>query len=498
MIRLTGMNSGLDTDAMIKELVSAYEKKGQTKKNDKTKYEWKTEIWKDLNKKIKGFNSKIKSFQYTSSYSQKKTVSSNENKVSVVAGDKAVRGTQTIEVSNLAKTAYVTSKKLGILDSEGKDTGAKITSSTKLSDLGLEAGSDLKVQIGNNKAVSLDVGNDTVGDLVSKLNKAGVDASFDEQNGRLFISSKASGAANEITFSSASGNAISTLGLTEQTGGSVVHGTNAKILLNGAEFTSSSNAFNINGMAINVKGVTDGEVITLTTDTDTDAIYNNIKGMMKEYSNLINELSKLYNADRAKGYEPLTDEERDALSDTEAEKWDQKIKDSLLRRDKNVNDVMTAMKKASMGTYDVDGKSYTLSDFGIGTLNYFASEDNEKSALHINGDDDDDEVSGKTNTLKQMIASDPDTVAKFFASYMKNMSDEFTKLSSSTTERSYGNFYDDKKVKTEMSSYEKKIADWEKYVADIEDKYYRQFSKMETTLAKLNSTQTSLSSYFGG
>ena len=28
-IRLTGMNSGLDTDSMVKELVNAYEKQGQ-------------------------------------------------------------------------------------------------------------------------------------------------------------------------------------------------------------------------------------------------------------------------------------------------------------------------------------------------------------------------------------------------------------------------------------------------------------------------------------
>ena len=50
-------------------------------------------------------------------------------------------------------------------------------------------------------------------------------------------------------------------------------------------------------MAINVKGLTEpGNQITLTTDTDTDAIYNNVKGLVKEYSELIKELDKLYKA----------------------------------------------------------------------------------------------------------------------------------------------------------------------------------------------------------
>ena len=52
-IRVTGMNSGMDTDAMVKELVSAYQKKGDKTVKEKTKLEWKQEIWTDLNKKIK-------------------------------------------------------------------------------------------------------------------------------------------------------------------------------------------------------------------------------------------------------------------------------------------------------------------------------------------------------------------------------------------------------------------------------------------------------------
>ena len=498
MIRLTGMNSGLDTDAMVKELVSAYEKKGQKTKNAKTKHEWKTEIWTGLNKKIKAFNSKVKSLQFSSNYNLKKTTSSDENKVSVVAKENAVKGTQSITVDNLAKTSYVTSAKLQAVDASGNPTGGKITADSKLSELGITATSNKITVTQGDKSIEIEANKDTtVGEFVDKLKTFGLDASFDENNSRFFISAKDSGEANNFTFTSEHPKMLNKLGLTEASGASIIAGEDARITLNGAEFTSSTNSFDINGLAINVKGLTEpGNQITLTTSTDEDAIYKNIKSVVSEYSKLINELSKLYNADSARKYDPLTDEEKDAMTDDEVEKWETKIKDSLLRRDGNISSIMNAMKSATMATYEVGGKKMTLADFGIGTLGYFSSEDNQKSALHISGDADDEAVSGETNKLKAAIAADSDGVADFFSQLMTNLSDQFNKLSASTTNRSYGNFYDDKKIKSDMTAYEKKVADFESYLADIEDKYYKQFTQMEKAMAKLNSTQTQLGNYF--
>ena len=47
----------------------------------------------------------------------------------------------------------------------------------------------------------------------------------------------------------------------------------------------------------------------ITTEEDTDGIYDMIKKFLTQYNELINEMDKLYNAESAKGYEPLTDEE---------------------------------------------------------------------------------------------------------------------------------------------------------------------------------------------
>ena len=71
-------------------------------------------------------------------------------------------------------------------------------------------------------------------------------------------------------------------------------------------------------------------------------------------------------------------------------------------------------------------------------------------------------------------------------------------LSSSVEgQRSFGTFYNDKKMKTEYDGYKTKIKDLEKALADYEDKWYKKFSKMETAMAKLQSNTSAVTSMLG-
>ena len=51
-IRMSGMISGMDTEALIKELMSAQSAKKTKLEQKKTKLEWKKEKWAELNTKI--------------------------------------------------------------------------------------------------------------------------------------------------------------------------------------------------------------------------------------------------------------------------------------------------------------------------------------------------------------------------------------------------------------------------------------------------------------
>ena len=280
-----------------------------------------------------------------------------------------------------------------------------------------------------------------------------------------------------------------------------IDGCDSEIKLNGITYTSSLNTYSINGLSITAMQATgdgDTNAITVTTATDTQAIYDKIKSFLTQYNSLINEMTSLYNADTAKGYEPLTDDEKSAMSDSEVEKWEEKIKSSLLRRDDSLESVMNLMTNAMSQPVTIDGKKYYLSSFGIKTLGFLNAPENQQNAYHIDGDEDDTATSGNEDKLMAMINSDPDTVVSFMQQLTTNLYDAIgTKMKSSTLSSIY-KVYNDKEMASEYSDYTTTIKKWEQKLQDQEDAYYKKFSAMETALSKLQSQTSSLSNLFGG
>lgn len=277
-----------------------------------------------------------------------------------------------------------------------------------------------------------------------------------------------------------------------------IEGQDAVIKLNGATFTSSTNTFEMNGLTLTIHKEAK-DPITLTTEQDTSGIYDTIKNFIKKYSELINEMDKLYNAESASKYEPLTKEEKEALSDTEVEEWEKKIKESLLRRDTTLSSVSSALKTVMLQTSipGKDGKNITLSYFGIETLGYFKAKDNEKSAYHINGDPDDADVKNYEDKLKTAIATEPDTVIKFFKELANNLYDTLEDKMAKTDYSSSFTVYNDKQMALELKEYDSKIKKEQDKLNDYIDRWYDKFSQMEVALSKLNSKESSLSSLFG-
>lgn len=510
-MRLSGLISGMDTESIIQQLVSAKQTKVDDAKKAQTKLEWKTTAWKDLNTKLKNLQSKyVNNMRFTSAYMKKTTSVSDSTAASIITGENAMNGVQNLKITQLAKTAYMTGGKTSLrtkTDADGDDF--KLNALTKLSDLSvdnngkaldLSTGTKLNIKSGDTN-VELEITADTtISNVLTKLKEAGLNANFDETQQRFYISAKDSGKGNDFSITASDeigNNVLKSLGL-DSASANKIDAQNAKITLNGTEYESNTNVFSINGLTITAMKET-AENVVVTTKDDVDGIYDMIKSFLKDYNSIINEMDKLYNADSARGYEPLTDDEKDAMSDSEVEKYEQKIKDALLRRDSNLSTVSSALKEIMAGSVEVNGKNMYLSDFGIETLSYFTAAENEKNAYHINGDADDSSTSGNADKLKSMISSDPDTVVSFFSGLFKNLYTKMSDLSKSVEGyRSYGNFYDDKKMKSDYDDYKTKISELEKKLNDYEDKWYSKFSKMETALAKLQSNSSAVTGLLGG
>lgn len=693
-MRLSGLMSGMDTESIIQELVAARRTKVDDTVKAQTKLEWKQDAWKSLNTKLKNLQAKyISNMRFEASYSKKTTGVSNTSAASVITGESAVTGVQTLKIDKLAKTAYLTGADIT------SENGTKYTALSKLSELGVTQSGVISLKSGG-KTTDIEITADTtISDFLNQVKSAGLNASFDAKNQRIFVSAKESGEKYDFSFTASDANgsaALKALGLqvglnsdkatkaeyeryagyvvdgdkdatianmrslidatvssktssylsryealmnskklaqdkldeigakyaktegeavdyettlqriedaiadkkdeiaaidpenteelkaaeeelaaleadaealttqqdqlkeinsqitdveqyvtitaTEGEEGKITYsaaateklqkdvendyyqkalyavdvlndpamlndskatkisGQDAVIYLNGAEFKNNTNVFEINGLTITALSETkEGEDVTLTTQRDVNGIYDIIRDFLKEYNTLINEMDKLYNADSAKGFEPMTDEEKESVSESEVEKYENKIKDALLRHDSNLGNISSALKSVMSGGIEVNGKMMYLSSFGINTLGYFTAADNEKNAYHIDGDENDASTSGNADVLKGMIASDPDTVISFFSQLSRNLYSKMDSLSSSVNGyRSFGSFYDDKKMKSDYTDYTTKIATLEEKLADYEEKWYAKFAEMETAMAKMQSNANAVTSLLGG
>lgn len=712
-IRMSGLSSGMDTEAIVKELMSAQSMKKNKVVKAKTKLEWTQTKWSELNTKLTGlYNNFVSKMQLSTAYKTKKTKVSDATKASVAAKTSAANGNYSMEIKNVATSQYL--------------TGAKINAaaSDKLTDIDSSLlNKEISITVGAKTTKFAVTADTTLKDFTSALQSAGLNASFDDAQKRLFISSKESGlenafsittsgitdaevngrkalrdaagyssmtSSNKKLFDSAmeklqtsgvgtddynsalntiaklsyetkktsaenaattyvkakiysekyseyeekakeklkdtyfeedgslkpgktqeaydaavakqadadttsyvgtqlkesdvklqideaafsgkteadmadfseeavkkyygetvtaftgmdgvdeeseknrltsyvqdyasisdrdevlAGSALSGLGMADiavdadgnvtvnggandssnstiPKGMALIEASDSKIILNGAELTSSSAVVSANGLDITLTGLTKtDEPITFSVTNDTESVYNSIKSFLKEYNSVMKEMNTLYNADSAKGYEPLTSEEKEAMSDDDVKLWEDKIKKSLLRSDSTLSSIMSSMRSAMMSTVEYDGKTYALSSFGIMTSTDYT----EGGLLHIYGDADDSVYSAKDDKLKKALDEDPDAVIATLTGVFGKLRETMSQKMSATKYSSSLTFYNDIKMKSDVKSYEDEIEDWEDRLAEMEDSYYSKFTAMETALAKLQSQQSSMSSLF--
>lgn len=712
-IRMSGLSSGMDTEAIVKELMSAQSMKKNKVVKAKTKLEWTQTKWSELNTKLTGlYNNFVSKMQLSTAYKTKKTTVSDATKASVAPKTSAANGNYSMEIKNVATSQYL--------------TGAKInaTASDKLTDIDSSLlNKEISITVGAKTTKFAVTADTTLKDFTSALQSAGLNASFDDAQKRLFISSKESGlenafsittsgitdaevngrkalrdaagyssmtSSNKKLFDSAmeklqtsgvgtddynsalntiaklsyetkktsaenaattyvkakiysekyseyeekakeklkdtyfeedgslkpgktqeaydaavakqadadttsyvgtqlkesdvklqideaafsgkteadmadfseeavkkyygetvtafagmdgvdeeseknrltsyvqdyasisdrdevlAGSALSGLGMADiavdadgnvtvnggandssnstiPKGMALIEASDSKIILNGAELTSSSAVVSANGLDITLTGLTKtDEPITFSVTNDTESVYNSIKSFLKEYNSVMKEMNTLYNADSAKGYEPLTSEEKEAMSDDDVKLWEDKIKKSLLRSDSTLSSIMSSMRSAMMSTVEYDGKTYALSSFGIMTSTDYT----EGGLLHIYGDADDSVYSAKDDKLKKALDEDPDAVIATLTGVFGKLRETMSQKMSATKYSSSLTFYNDIKMKSDVKSYEDEIEDWEDRLAEMEDSYYSKFTAMETALAKLQSQQSFMSSLF--
>jgi flagellar hook-associated protein 2 len=490
LLRLSGLSSGLDTDTIVTNLLKTDQAKIDKQNQQKTKLGWKEDAYRDMNLLVKNFRQSNMSVLNSSS-NMLSTSAYNVFSVSMIdtttavtvsAGSTASTGTTTINsITKLASAATLSSSSIST---------STLSTSTTLGELALTNElefEDGKISFSINGETFSFTEDTTLASMMSTVNSndtAGVTMKYSTLTKGFTIASKTTGSDSKIELANITGNAFSSedsaFGISEQTKA----GENAELSINGVSVSQSSNTFTIDGITYSLKAKS-SSAVSFSIDRDIDSTIDKIKTFVDNYNTMISTMQTAIDEELYSDYDPLTDAQREELTETQATKWDSYAKSGILRHDRNVSNLLDKMRSAFYTEVGDTGKS--LSDIGLKTSSYadkgkiVLDEDTLRAALENNPDE--------VTELFTNVSTSTDTTTKFKESGLINrLSDAMSNYVSTTTSVSIANTED------QIEEIEDKIDSLTDLMEANEEKYYARFTAMETALSKLNSQTSWLSS----
>lgn len=277
--------------------------------------------------------------------------------------------------------------------------------------------------------------------------------------------------------------------------GNFVEGKDAIFEFDGVAMARNSNTISQDGLTMTFTNTTD-QAETLTVNRNTDQIVDGIKGFIEEYNALLDKINGLVDADAEyRDYAPLTDAQKKEMTEKEIEKWEEKAKTGLLRRDNVLESFLQSMRSV---LYERPADSaYALYDLGIDTGDY-----TQKGKLFMDAD-------GEAK-LRAALESNPDEVAKLFTSEdgIGNKMNDILNGVANTSSGSPGTLVQIAGVKggaSEASSdYNQRLSEIEQKIKNLKNayeleknRYWSKFNAMEKLVSQMSSQSAWLSQQFG-
>lgn len=495
-LRINGF-SGMDIDSMVKELMTAKRAPLDKLNQQKTYLSWQRDSYREMNSKVFGFKTKLTDIfaKSNSMTSQTAAVSGDTDAIKADASSSAITTPMQVIVTKVATKTTIAATK-SMTTAAGT---AKLTTNLKsLTDYPTtaegSAAETFKLKI-NGTDIQFS-STDTLSDVISRINNspANVTASFDEVSGKFSISSKTFGDSGKVDIEESSSTPsgakllnLLKLGAADESKTTTGNGAEIKVT-SGSDsktFTSdNSNNIVVNGIAITVQKVTAdlSKPSTITTTIDPTKAVDTIKSFIDTYNDLLNTMNTKVDEEKYRDFPPLTDEQRSAMKETEITAWEAKAKSGLLKNDDILKDTITAMRSV------INNSLGQLSAMGITTGQYYEGgklyldEDKLKQALQSNPQQLSDIFQGSDGIVNKLSTTMTNTLQKF--------SDR------AGTNRFSGDlsaaFKDESVMGKQMKEYTSRISDLLKRLDDQEDRYYKQFSAMETAMNQLQSQSSSL------
>lgn len=387
--------------------------------------------------------------------------------------------------------------------STARTTTAQVTTATTLKDLGVEDSATFTIN-GTKFTFTSDY---TVAKMMSEINaskNARATMTFSTLTNSFALSSSGYGTSASIEFSAENGSAgaelLSTLGLTS---GTLTQGRNLQLEVNGETIETASNSFTADGTTMTFTSAAQGAEFSYEVKKDNSSAIDAIKSFVEDYNKIIEEVYGQLDQKPNSDYYALTDDDIEDmdLSEKQQEKWEEKAKEGLLYNDSTVSTVMQKMRSVLYSTVKTaDGQTFSLFSMGITTSDDWGDhgkleldETKLEAAFEQYGDQIADLFAGTTvdengNTVKTGIMHKLDDVLTGAVKTTGARKDKGTLVQLAGTKT--GTSATDNSIYDQLKSISTLISSLETRYEKQQDRYWKQFSNLETMMGSLNS-QTS-------
>lgn len=240
---------------------------------------------------------------------------------------------------------------------------------------------------------------DTLSTVMSRINSsnAGVTISYSSISDTFSMVANNSGAGENIVINDTKGNFMEALGLLG-VNAEVNYGVNALLKVNGQEINRSSNNINIDGVKIELLEKT-SEPINVTMKDDATLLLEPFKKFVEDYNSMINLVNSLIKEKVYSDYQPLSDEQKEEMSETQIKNWEEKAKSGLLRGDTILKGIALKMQSTMYSTAINGGIS--LHNLGITSAGYL-----ENGKLQIDESKLKEALKTKGNEIRELFTSE--------------------------------------------------------------------------------------------
>ena len=449
--------------------------------------------------------------------------SQTSNRFRILADDTGAQGrisVQDVGSGNLASVLHLEADENAVTIKTGEITNLSSESDSTYS-LSVGGGQEAKsLSVGDEQEVKFTIAGGTYDSINSLKDAAQTAIDTTGLNGKIQVGVSTDG--KHLIFGSTDGSSFSLakdsesagdiLGLgdaDEMAAAGYAAGQDLKmnVVLGGGEtqdITRSTNSFDLDGLHLTVTGTTEegAEPIKFSSSGNVDDLVDKISAFVDEYNKLIDKANQYtsempYGLDAENGtntkYGPLTDAQKEDMTDDEIEKWNEKAKQGLLQNDGTLNSILSDLREAVLEPVQSAGLS--LSAIGISTTSDVLS--GGKLAVD------------KT-ALESALQSDPDRVAELFTN-----TDGVSGRIKQVIEKNIGAFgnsgalievagkdnmtgADNSLLSRQISDYESNVKKLQTQLQTEKSHWLAKFTTMETKLSALTSQYDYLSSVLSG